>query len=141
MKSCADPQGRNHLGYRNRPESQRINGEMRQTAPAIIRRGDSAPARRAAMAALWRPAFGAEATGSEAAPLYQPLPARLKAARNLPLHPLVRPAGRTGMDLWRRQALQFFFGLAASFATVFVEGHGRLLPGVIPEPMSLSRYI
>ena len=44
------------------------------------------------------------------------------------------------MDLRRREALQFFFGLAASFAAVFVEGHGRLLPGVVPEPISLSRY-
>jgi hypothetical protein len=44
------------------------------------------------------------------------------------------------MDLRRRQALQLFFRLAASFATVFIEGHGRLLPGTVPEPMILSRY-
>jgi hypothetical protein len=44
------------------------------------------------------------------------------------------------VNLWRRQAFQPLFGLATSFATIFVEGHGRLLPGIVPEPLSLSRY-
>jgi hypothetical protein len=44
------------------------------------------------------------------------------------------------MRLWRRQALQLLFGLATSITTVFVEGHGRLLLGIVPEPMILSRY-
>jgi hypothetical protein len=44
------------------------------------------------------------------------------------------------MDLGGRQAFQLFFGLAASFAAVLIEGHGRLLLGIVPESMILSRY-
>jgi hypothetical protein len=43
------------------------------------------------------------------------------------------------VDDRRRQALQPLFGLAASFATVFIEGHGRLLLGIVPEPMIIFR--
>ena len=97
MKSCADPRGRNHLGYRKGLESQRINCEMKQTAHSLHpARGHPHPPAAQPWPLLGASAFGAEAgaaaAGSEAAPLYQPPPASEKAATdNCRFMPIAAP--------------------------------------------------